>query len=130
MSSDKSYATEARLSALINGLDTWHNLGSLSAGWTVTVARYRAIGMGLVVVEIQGLVPGATIAGGTVIWSAANGLPSGYRPSLKRRLVYGNAGTAGSNPTELEWQTDGSVQCQNIVATVTGMDGNVLLSTL
>ena len=130
---DKSYAIEQRLNALIaQGADTgWHNFGTMSASWTNSVARYRAVGMGLIFLEFRGVVPGTT-TNGTVIWTAGNGLAaiSGYLPASVRRIIFGNAGTAGANPPELEFETDGSVQCFNVVAGVTGMDANVLLSVI
>jgi hypothetical protein len=129
---DKVYAIHQRLDALIAlGADTgWHNLGAPGNGWTVTSARYRSIGMGLVFLEFRGLVPG-TVTNGTVVFIAANGLPSGLRPTQARRIVFGAVGTVGAagNP-ELEFETDGSIQCQNVVAGVTGMDANVLLSVV
>jgi hypothetical protein len=130
MTSDKAYAVEQRLNTLISGIDAWHNLGSMSAGWTNGGARYRGLGMGLVIVEIVGLIPSATIANGTIIWTTVNGLPAAYSPSINRRLPCGAAGAVSTGVPELEFDTNGQVKIFNIPATITGMDGTFILSTL
>jgi hypothetical protein len=128
--SDKAYAVEQRLSALIAGNDTWHNLGSMSNGWTNVYARYMSTGVaGLVMVQLGGLAPGSTKTDGTAIWSSANGFPSAYRVSVAWRTpVYFQAfSAAGGEMPAFEFETDGSVQCFGFGGTAITSAGVLLI---
>jgi hypothetical protein len=62
--------------------DPWHALGTITAGWSVGgIARYRLKPDGEVEVDLNSIVPpGTPPANGTDVYTAVNGLPSGYRP--------------------------------------------------
>lgn len=112
--------------------ETWHNLGALAiAGWTAGTARYKLLSdSGLVKVEIQNLAPSTQPADGTVIWSAANGLPVTYQPSIVTRVVAWSK-NQGTEAAALGFDTDGSIQVFGIGGTTTTrLDCYALLSTL
>jgi len=102
--------------------ETWHALGSMSAGWSASGhAQYRISAEGELWLSFKDIVPGTTVADGTVIWSAANGLPASYRPANNRRILCystGQTGNVGGCAFELE--TDGSIQCYGFTKTSTG----------
>lgn len=134
MTSDKSYITEARLTTLVNGIDSWHPITTMKTGWTISgVFEYKAVGIaGLVIVKIRNIAPLTTDADGTVIVTAANGLPSAYRPADNTRApLYSNAG-GGTEQPAFEFETDGSIQIFGTGSTtISRLDGGIiLLSTL
>lgn len=117
----KAQSVEARLNALIDGATSWANMGSMSNGWTIgTTARYRLTMDGLLVLAWDLNV--GTIADGTVIWSAANGLPSGFRVVNRQKVIVAATdhesapGGTGTESAAVILKTDGSV-------TVLGMAG-------
>jgi hypothetical protein len=141
MTSDKSYDVEQRLSGLIAaGPDaSWTDTGSMTgSGWGKGSGyfRYKLLMAGVVVVAVKDLtISGtATVADGTTILSAANGLNSGYRPGANQIR---NAWTdeeriaVGSNVEScgLKFVTDGSVQCLGIGPVATTLNCAALLFT-
>jgi hypothetical protein len=93
MTSDKSYATEARLNALITG-DPWQTLGSLGAHYTVILGRYRLIAItNSVRLDIQ--VNGDGLQATSVTF--ANTLPAAYRPATTHDKIPMGTGHAVIN---------------------------------
>lgn len=100
--------------------DSWHNTGAMTASWGKGTGffKYKLLpGDGMVMVAAQGLVPG-TVADGTTILTAANGLPAGYRPSTNKPVVADTnylktapVGTGSFENARLNFNSDGSVQC-------------------
>jgi hypothetical protein len=116
----------------VGGAEPWHSLGALAiGGWTVANARYKLLAdSGLVAVQIQNLAPSTHPADGTVIWSAANGLPSGYRPSINQLVAVYSQAIGGEAPA-FNFVTDGSIQVFGLGGTAsTRMDCYTILSTL
>jgi hypothetical protein len=113
--------------------ESWHNLGSLAiAGWTVSVARYKLLAdSGLVAVQIQNLAPSTHPADGTVIWSTAQGLQSGWQPSINERHDASTQDLGTGQSPSLQFQTDGSIQVNGITGTTTTrLDCYAILSTI
>src|SRR5882724_7365052 len=98
----KAQSVEDRLNALIANATGWASMGSMSNGWSVGGhASYRRTMEGLLVLSWRNLLTG-TDTDNTIIWSAANGLPAGFRPVNTDHLIVamtdhmGNPGTLGS----------------------------------
>lgn len=115
--------------------ETWHDTGSLQNGWSKGGAfRYKMLALlNVVFVYAQDIVVG-TDTDGTAILSAANGLPSGYRPSRNTRLAAWcdqlRQPSAGLfEACALEFETDGSVQCYGVANGATRVDCFGILST-
>ena len=77
-------------------------------------------------IAFKDLVPG-TDTDGTVIFSAANGLPAAYRPANNHRVVClhehaPRQSGAAFEMAALEFETDGSIQCFGIAAAATRLD--------
>jgi hypothetical protein len=115
VTSEKSVTTEQRLNALIGTATAWASMGTMSNGWTIgTHAKYRLTMDGLLVIAWRNLRVG-TATDATVIWSSANGLPSGFRPANGSILLTGatdhmaNPGALGSESAAVVVNTDGSV---------------------
>ena len=112
---------------LLNGtVETWHDLTTMSNGWTIGGhAAYTLTPDGWLGIAFKDLVPGSD-ADGTVIFSAANGLPAPYRPANAHRVVaytsIQRASGATSSSAALEFETDGSVQCFGVAAASTRLD--------
>ena len=102
--------------------ETTHALGSMSNGWSITGhASYWLGAEGELWLILKDIVPGTTITDGTVIWSAANGLPAGYRPASNRRILCYSTGQTGNvGGTAFELETDGSIQCYGFTRASTG----------
>ena len=104
----------------------WDDAGELTndTGWTnMTLSTgsgtglYRAVVLGaLKIVCVQFNVSGASIGAGTAttVVSAANGLPSAYRPSVV--VLSGGRVTAGGEVGTLIVNTDGSIQFHSVAA--------------
>jgi hypothetical protein len=100
--------------------DSWHDVGSMTASWSKASGffKYKLLpGDGMVMVAAQGLIPG-TVADGTTILAAANGLPTGYRPTTNKPIVADTnqikvnaVGTGAFENARLNFITDGSVTC-------------------
>ena len=108
------------------GAETWHDLTTMSGGWTIGGhAAYTMLPSGWLGIAFKDLVPG-TDTDGTVIFSAANGLPAAYRPANNHRIVcYTNTirvSGAAFEMAALEFETDGSIQCSGIAAAATRLD--------
>jgi len=108
------------------GAETWHDLTTMSAGWAIGGhAAYTMLPNGWLGVAFKDLTPG-TDTDGTVIFSAANGLPAAYRPANNHRVAcYTNILRAGGSTAEaaaLEFETDGSIQCFGVAAAATRLD--------
>lgn len=116
MASDKSYATEQRLNALITALapvipaDTWHSV-SLLNGWS-GAAAYR-------------LMPGGNVQIDVVIDSTSatafkfGSLPAAYQPASTRYIAAGasaNAGTASATVTMVQIATNGDISMLEVHA--------------
>ena len=117
MASDKSYATEQRLSDHIAGgydpvagwpaIEDWHTLGTPSAtGYSSVRGRYKMLATGEVEFDIQLTATGGAVTAGS--YTYANTLPTAYRPSIDRQLALGNSGTGGQG-CSLAVLTSGSV---------------------
>jgi hypothetical protein len=114
----KAQSVEDRLNALIGSATAWADMGSMSNGWSVgTHARYRKTMDGLLVLAWRALSVG-TETDGTVIWSAANGLPAGFRPVNNNHIIVAatdhmaSPGGLGSESATVVLNTDGSVTIQ------------------
>lgn len=99
----------------------WQNMGSMKSGWSIgDYAKYKKTGEGLLVIAFSNLnCNGATNGDGTQIWSAANGLNSGYRPQTDKHVhcrakELRQTGTNHSMTGTLAFRTDGSVDCYGI----------------
>ena len=108
------------------GAETWHDLTTMSNGWSIGGhAAYTMLADGWVGIAFKDLVPG-TDTDGTVIFSAANGLPAAYAPANNHRVVaYTNTLRVSGAAFEmgaLEFETDGSIQCFGIAAAATRLD--------
>jgi hypothetical protein len=109
--------------------ETWHDFGTLSNSWSVGVqAKYKLTAEGELMVSIVDLVPGTT-ADGTIIWSAANGLPAPYQPATTKQMVCSTnalrvspVSAATQEAASLKFFTDGSVQCVGVAAAATRVD--------
>jgi len=113
----------------------WHNLSGFNTGWSVgNSVRYRFTIDNMIEVEINDLVHDGVTANpdGTVILSSANGLPTGFKPTLGavRFPVYCNqirviaAGPpTTSSMAALEIEADGSIQCFGMAQAATRVDG-------
>ena len=104
--------------------ETWHSFGSMVAGWSNSVGRYRLLPDGCVAVQFQNIgVPATKPADFTTIITAANGLPAAYQPSIICRYAsYWNPG-GGSESAGLVFNTDGSIQVFGVASTtITRMD--------
>jgi hypothetical protein len=142
MTSDKAYDIERRYNALVPALaarvtaleaaaDTWHDTGSMTNGWGKGTGyfKYRLLLPGVVIVAAKDLTcTTATVADGTTILTAANGLnPNSYQPAANHIV---NAWTdqtriaVGSNVEScgLKFITDGSVQCLGVGGSATTLN--------
>ena len=113
---------QAQQPGIPSNIESWHALGAPSAGWTVSGhAQYKIDPTGELWLSFKDIVPGTTVADGTVVFSAANGLPSGYRPANNRRILCYSTGQTGNvGGTAFELETDGSIQCYGFTRTSTG----------
>lgn len=130
---DKVYATAARLDRHItthSGTGTLTEVGSLSNSWHKNSGdgyfKYQQIGR-LCYIFIRNIYP-ATTADGTVVCSAANGLPSAVRPQKVVSLICNTdalkpgGGTPGVTTAALHFHEDGSVTCHGIQMQATFVD--------
>jgi hypothetical protein len=113
----------------------WHNLSGFNAGWSVgNSVRYRFTIDNMIEIAINDLVHDGVTANpdGSVILSSANGLPTGFKPTLGavRYPVYCNqlrVLVAGPPTTTegaaLEIEADGSIQCFGMAQAATRVDG-------
>ena len=110
--------------ATFNTPETWHNLGAMSNGWSAGGhAQYKLSVEGELWLSLKDILPGATIADGTIIWSAANGLPAAYRAANAHRVAcYADAAPASGQQAAIELQTNGSIQCYGIAVAATRID--------
>jgi hypothetical protein len=109
--------------------DSWHDTGAMASGWSKTgYFKYTLLPNGWVGVAAK-LTPDGTATNkpdGSTILSAANGLPSAYRPATNKLVAayvdiqrLDSVHTTNSNGIGLSFITDGSVQCFGIAATAT-----------
>jgi hypothetical protein len=127
--SEKAYSVESRLNQILAIATDWANFGSMSNGWSVgAYAKYRLDYSGNLCLTMR-LNTGTTTTDGTTIWSAANGLPSGFRPVSARLIAastdhQSNPGSLGSESAGIMLQTDGSILCYGLAgaANVTRLD--------
>jgi hypothetical protein len=104
--------------------------GSLSNSWTKNGGdgyfKYQRIGR-LCFIFVRNLYP-ATTADGTVVLSAANGLPSSCRPAktvsleVNTNALKAGPGTPGVMTASLHFEADGSVTCWGIQMQATYVD--------
>lgn len=100
--------------------DTWHDTGGLANSWGKGTGffKYKLLpGDGMVMVAAQGLNPG-TVADGTVICVAANGLGAAWRPATAKAMVadtnqikVNGVGTGAFENARLNFLPDGSITC-------------------
>jgi hypothetical protein len=112
--------------------EVWHSLGTPAAGWTNNqIAEYKLLAdAGGVAIRIRDLSPpGAKPADGSVVWTAANGLPAAWAPVAGTRAVcYSN--NIGTETPVLEFESDGSIEVYGIGGTTcTRLDCYVTLYT-
>lgn len=146
MTSEKTYDNAQRLDALVGRTGTlesqvatlqaqvtalqgdasWTDTGGLTNSWGKGTGylRYKLISPGWVALAAQALTIG-TDTDGTTIITAANGLPTGYRPGGPKQIMAstnalrtGAVGTA-TEPCWLEIQSGGSIQCFGIAVAAT-----------
>ena len=108
------------------GAETWHDLTTMSNGWSIGGhAAYTMLPSGWLGVAFKDLVPG-TDTDGTVIFSAANGLPAAYAPANNHRVACYTQQQRVSGATvetaALEFETDGSIQCFGVAGASTRLD--------
>ena len=111
----------------------WQSLGSPISGWSVgNRARYKMLASGLVLIEfVDIVVPASPPADGTVIWTAANGLPTVYQPAAITRCVLGHSSGAGTEQPMFEIETNGAIEVFGVGgSTITRLDGSCIISTL
>jgi hypothetical protein len=111
--------------------ETLHNLTPFAAGYSVGgSATYRMTAEGRLEINFRNLAHDGVTANpdGTVILTAANGLPAVYRPVSARRFpVYCNILRAGVSGAAIEVETDGSIQCYGQAQACTRVDGYATL---
>jgi hypothetical protein len=113
----------------------WHNLSGFAAGWSVGIqVRYRFTIDNMVEIEFVDLAHDGVTGNpdGSTILSAANGLPTGFKPvsGPLRFPVYCNqirviaAGPpTTSSGAALEIEQNGSIQCFGMAQACTRVDG-------
>jgi hypothetical protein len=107
--------------------ETWHETGSLTNGWTKNgFFKYRMLPFNSVQIAANNLnCNAATNTDGTTICSAANGLPTVYRPTSNFRLqatcdqLRVNVGTEGC---ALVVNSDGSFNIFGVAGAATRFD--------
>jgi hypothetical protein len=143
MTSEKAYDNSQRLDLLVPrvgaveslvGTDSWHDTAGMANGWGKGTGyfKYTLIVPGLVGVAWDGLTLG-TVADGTTILSAANGLPSGYRPAVGRKLCSTTdvikVNGAAFEMASFEFESGGSVQCFGFGTAATYASGTGFYAT-
>lgn len=117
----------------INAVESWHELGAFSAGWSRGVngyAKYSLLPDGQVGGSFNNIATNGTqVADGNAILTIANGLPPSYRPITAKRVpIYTDRiktlGAAAFEAPALVFNTDGSVAILGIDSTATRIDGN------
>lgn len=120
----------AAISIVSGAEETWHNLTSFAAGWSVGgFAKYRMLPSNAVRLAFQDLVPDGTATNkpdNSTILSIANGLPPAYRPATNHRIAC-YCDVLRSNPTNeeaaaLQFNSDGSIACFGIAASSSRVD--------
>lgn len=125
MTSEKTVDNAQRIDALVariaalEGDSSWTDTGGMTGTWSKASGyfKYKFIGKGIVMVAAQNLIPG-TVADGTTILTAANGLAAAYRPAGPKQLPctsnFIKTAPVGSGSFEGSWfefEAGGSVQC-------------------
>lgn len=99
-----------------------HALTTPSNSWTIVGhVSYSLIGNGLLLLSINNLSPGTT-TDGTIIFSSANGLPVGYRPTFGKRCACYSGQINGTESPALLVNSDGSISCFGVGAGSTRVD--------
>lgn len=113
MTSDKAYAVEARLNALLTG-DAWQT-STMVNGWTGGDPLHFRLSLDRrkVVLHSTGMTPGTTTNGTTICT-----LPAAYRPT-SQCVVPTSADVLGTQAPHLTIHTDGTVACYGVAVTAT-----------